>query len=268
MEHHTITASDGTKLCFDLAGPQSGAGVLLCHGLCAGGAQFAADAEWLAEQGYRVLVPDLRGHGRSGMPDRVTAQAFSPQRLRADLVDMLDRAGLDRVHWVGNSLGGILGLGMAAKAPRRLASLTIFGTALALNLPSIGGLVTLLDTIPGRALAAQITAHMTTDSRTSRPLVARMLKQYDARAAAAIVGHIRRYDLREAARNWTGPGLILVGSKDHAVNRALLPQLTVLDGRPNWRIEHLPGGGHCANLDASVAWRRAILTAVAPPVAG
>jgi len=268
MAHHTITASDGTRLCFDLAGPQWGAGILLCHGLCAGGAQFAADADWLATQGYRVLVPDLRGHGRSGVPSRMTSEAFSPQRLRADLMHMLDQAGLGRVHWVGNSLGGILGLGVAAEAPQRLVSLTIFGTALALNLPAIGGLVTLLDTIPGRALAAQITARMTTDSRTGRPLVARLLKQYDARAVASIVRHIRRYDLRQAARNWSGPGLILVGSKDHAVNRALLPQLTVLDGRPNWRIEHLPRGGHCANLDASVAWRRAILTAVAPPVAG
>ena len=262
MEHHTIRASDGTELHFGLAGARSGSAMLMCHGLCAGGEQFAADADWFAERGFRVLVPDLRGHGQSGMPARIAAEAFSLPRLRADLVAMLDQAGMASVHWVGNSLGGILGLGMAAEAPERLASLTIFGTALALNLPPMGQALPLLDLVPGRTGASWITARLTTSNRAARPLVARLLGQYDARAAGAIVGHIRRYDLRDVARRWSGPGLVLVGGKDRAVNRALVPQLRALESCKNWRVAQLAQGGHCANLDATETWRAAVLSFV------
>lgn len=256
---NALMADDGTPLSYGLAGPAHGAPVLLCHGLGAAGLQFAADAEFLAGQGYRVIVPDLRGHGASGMPAAIGPAGFSPARLRADLLTMLDHAGMEHVHWVGNSLGGILGLGMAGDAPGRLASLTIFGTALALDLPSAGWLFPALDHVPGRRLTAWLTARSTTRNRAARPLIATMLGQYDARAAAHIVDHIRHYDLSSAALGWTGPGLVLVGGRDAAVNRVLPRQLEALRTRPNWHIADLPEGGHCANLDATDDWRATLL---------
>jgi 3-oxoadipate enol-lactonase len=259
MKQHSITASDGTTLSFGLAGPEDGVPVLLCHGLGAGGAQFAADADWFAARGYRVLVPDLRGHGGSGMPPVIAHEAFAPEMLRADLYDMLDHAGMVEVHWVGNSLGGILGLGAAAERPERLASLALFGTALALNLPAAGWPFIALDYFPGRPLTAGLTAHNTTRNAAARPVIAAMLRRYQARAAAHIVDHIHYYDLQAAATGWRKPGLVLPGGRDHAVNRALLRQLDQLKSLPNWTIVDLPEGGHCANLDATEAWRAALV---------
>lgn len=253
-----FVASDGTPLFYERRGPDTGAAIVLCHGLGAGSAQFAEDAAWLSRAGYSVLTPDLRGHGRSGLPDQLSPKGFAPDRLAADMVEMLDHAGVDRAHWVGNSLGGIIGLNLAQSSPQRLRTLTLFGTALALNLPPLSWLVSGLDIIPGRKLTARLTAWSTTTHRPARPLIETMLNAYDGRAAAMIVEQIRRYDLTEAARLWAGPGLVLVGGRDHAVNRALLGQLAQLDGRPNWQVHHLPEGGHCANLDAGAAWRNAI----------
>ncbi len=260
MKRHVIIADDGTPLSYGLAGPEDGVPVLLCHGLGAAGAQFAEDAEFFAALGYRVLVPDLRGHGASGMPDVVAADGFSTTRLRADLFAMLDASGMAKVHWVGNSLGGILGLGAAEEAPERLASLTIFGTALALDLPVAGWTFTALDRFPGRRVAASVTARTTTRNPAGQKLLAAILGQYDARATAHIVDHIRHYDLRSAAMGWTGPGLVMVGGRDAAVNRVLLRQLDPLRDRPNWTIVDLPQGGHCANLDATEDWREALLS--------
>lgn len=262
MEYHEIIATDGTRLHFGLIGPAAGPAMLLCHGLAAAGGQFVADADWFAERGIRVLLPDLRGHGHSGVPPTISAAGFSPERLRADLYAMADHVGMARVHWVGNSLGGILGLGAAAEAPDRLESLTLFGTALSLKLPPLGGLLPMLDVIPGRVLAAEITARNTTKNKAAWPLIADMLRQYNGRAIGEIAGHIRRYDLLAAAQGWTGPGLVLIGELDTSVNRVLVPQLQALEGKTNWRIEHLAGGGHCSNLDATEAWRRAVLSFV------
>jgi 3-oxoadipate enol-lactonase len=267
MTSRDIIAGDGTRLHYSLAGPETGAAIVLCHGLCASGAQFGADADWFAERGYRVLVPDLRGHGQSERPAQHSAAAFAPERLWGDIDAMLDHAGIDRVHWVGNSLGGILGLFASRQRPDRLASLTLFGTALALNLPPLGWTLPLLDRAPGRGIAARVTARNTTRNRAAWPLLETMLGQYDRQAVAAIVGHIRHYDLTATAQARSGPGLVLVGGEDRAVNLALLPQLRALDGHENWRIEHLAQGGHCANLDATDAWRAAVLSFVTAPAA-
>ena len=267
MNQHEIIARDGTRLAYGRVGRGAGPALLLCHGLCSSGAQFEADAHWFAGHGFDVLLPDLRGHGRSGVPDQVTDAAFAPERLWSDIDAMLDHAGVGQTHWVGNSLGGIVGLVASRDRPERLASLTLFGTALALDLPPLGWTLPLLDRVPGRAVAAQITARNTTRNRQAWPLIQAMLAQYDARAGAAIVRHIRRYDLTAVARAWTGPGLVLVGGADRAVNQVLLGQLDALREQANWRIEHLADGGHCANLDATEAWRTAVLNFVTAPAA-
>ncbi len=260
MDMFSLKASDGARLTYGLTGAEQGVPVMLCHGLGAGGAQFAEDAAFFASHGYRVITPDLRGHGLSGMPTIIGPDAFSTERLRADLYAMLDHAGMSKVHWVGNSLGGILGLGVAAEQPERLLSLAIFGTALALSIPAAGWMFPLLDRVPGRKPMSWLTAQATTKNKAARPLIADLLSRYDARAAGFIVDHIRHYDLRDAASNWSGPGLVLVGGRDRAVNKALLGQLDALRQRPNWQIIDLPDGGHCANLDATQDWRSALLS--------
>ncbi|UYN99220.1 MAG: alpha/beta fold hydrolase [Devosia sp.] len=261
MDTHTFHASDGTRLVYADCGKPDGPAVVLCHGLGAGAAQFGADAAWLSERGYRVLVPDLRGHGASGTPPEPEQLSYSLDRLARDQIEMLDHAGMGRVHWAGNSLGGIIGLVLAAHHPERLASLATFGTALSLDLPAwTGRMVTLFDAVPGRAITARMTAWSTTRNRTARPLVEHLLGQYDGRAVAAITDTVRRYDLTSAATGWAGPGLVLVGGRDAAVNRALRPQLAALRDRRNWRVAELPEGGHCANLDATEDWRAALVS--------
>src|SRR5262249_42669448 len=60
---------------------------------------------------YRVLAPDLRGHGDSGWSE----EGYGTLRYVADLVGWLDALGLDRVDLVGHSAGGRAALMVAAK---------------------------------------------------------------------------------------------------------------------------------------------------------
>ncbi len=260
MEQQSLIASDGTRLVYQDLGPRDGIPIVLCHGLGAGAAQFAADAAWFAAQGCRVLAPDLRGHGFSDVSHGNGADAYSLDRLARDQIEMLDHAGLEAVHWVGNSLGGIIGLTLVSAHPARFLSLATFGTALALNLPGwTAGIMPLMDRFPGRAPMARLTAWSTTRNRAARPVIQSLLRRYDTSAVTAIVRHIARYDLTTAASGWQGPGLVLVGGRDRAVNRALLGQLAPLRALPNWGVVDLPHGGHCANLDATDAWRESLL---------
>ncbi len=132
-----FTSGDGVGLAYDEYGHGTATPVVLCHGLAATGEQFAADAMFFAGLGHRVLVPHLRGHGRSAAPSPLTETSLSIARLATDLIEMLDDASVERVHWVGNSLGGIVALEMLAA--RRFRTLATFGTTYTIKLPRVGG---------------------------------------------------------------------------------------------------------------------------------
>ncbi len=76
---------------------------------------------WPALAGeYRVICPDLRGHGWSGWPDDGD---FHKARLADDAVALLDVLGLPRAHVIGHDWGGWTGLLMALDAPERVQTL-------------------------------------------------------------------------------------------------------------------------------------------------
>lgn len=82
---------------------------------------------------YRVLRRDMRGHGQSADPG--SNYVWSVEDLLNDMEGFLDALGLDRVHYVGESVGGILGVAFAARWPERFKSLTLCATPTAIRPP-------------------------------------------------------------------------------------------------------------------------------------
>lgn len=260
MAQKFFTGVDGNRLAYHDVGPPQGRPVVLCHGLCANSAQFLADADFFATRGYRLLLPDIRGHGASSAPAHYPDEGFSIPVLASDMAAMLDHAGVGPVHWVGNSLGGIIAFRLVADQPERFESLATFGTAHRLSLPAIAPkAIPLLYRLLGRRLAAWSTARGTTANRAARPLIAAMLTALDPRVGEAIARHVRNYDLTEEALSYAGPTLLLHCGFDSAVNLALPATLKRFAGRDNFTRIELKTGGHMANLDATDEWRAALL---------
>ncbi len=254
-----LTATDGVRIVYDDNGPREGVPVVLCHGLAAAGGQLRADAEYFAGLGYRVLVPDLRGHGRSGRPQPLTPESLSIARLADDLVAMLDHAGVGPVHWVGNSLGGILALQMLGKHEARFRTLATFGTAYRLGLPRLGGLIPLSYRLLGPGLVAKLTALTTTRNKAARVLIETLVRQNDPEVGGMLASNLATYDLIANAERAKLPILMLRGGRDRAVNAGLGPTIAVMRGHENFTLVELSEGGHCANLDATDEWRAALL---------
>ena len=102
----------------------SGTPLLLLHGFTGTGDDwrhvFAAPLD-----GYRVIAPDLRGHGRSTNPSGV----FRFADVARDIFALLDRLRLDRVHAIGMSAGANTLLHMATQQPSRIeAMIHVSGT--------------------------------------------------------------------------------------------------------------------------------------------
>lgn len=255
FERHLKT-SDGVDFAWLDYGPAHGRAMVLCHGLGAGADQFDADARAFAGQGFRVLVPDLRGHGRSGKPDPQDPLGFTIPRMARDLLEMFDAAGVEKLDYVGNSLGGILALHLVKDHPQRFRTLTTFGTALALNLPRFAAA-----TIPwtyrlmGKGLTARLTALSTTSNPEARPVVERLLRAFDPEIGKKVTKEIAQYDLVPNALGFPGPYMLIRGEKDSQINATLRKTLPRIENRPGFQLIELPGAGHCANLDKPEAFR-------------
>ena len=238
------------RIAYSVFGDPAATPLVICHGLAAEGLQFRADADWFAAHGYFVLVPDLRGHGRSLAPPERADGDFTIAELAGDLLAMLDAEGIETTHWIGNSLGGILALKIAGQAPQRLLSLVTFGTAQTLKVPTyLPVLSEWAQIVAGPRLTARVTARMTSSVPEVRRLINSILVRIDRDAVMRVTRNLIDYDLRTPARAFGRPMLMLRGEKDRAVNAALGPSLANMDGLPNFRLVDIAGAGHCANLD-------------------
>jgi lipase len=106
---------------------------LVCvHGVNAHGRRFRRLAEERLAQRFRVLAPDLRGHGSSEWEPPWTIATHAH-----DLLETLDDLGVHNADWIGHSFGGRLVLELAALAPERVARAVLLDPAIQL-LPHVG----------------------------------------------------------------------------------------------------------------------------------
>jgi pimeloyl-ACP methyl ester carboxylesterase len=219
-----VTPPGGPRLRVHLAGPADGPAVLLLHGLAASGATnwtIPGVTGALARAGYRVVVPDQRGHGRSGSPrDGAYGRA-----LVGDAVAVLDQLEIERAHVCGYSMGGLVALALAAEHPGRVRSVLLGG----MGWLEAGG--------PGqRALGATL---------------GRLGRRGPTGCAAQLA------DLaldRDALARVTAPVSIVVGELDPC--RLLVRPLE--RARPGWPVTLVPRAGHVVCVLAP-AFREAVL---------
>lgn len=98
--------------------------VLFLHGLLGTGRYHWRDQYRPVAGRYRVVLPDLRGHGLTPLGDGF---AHAPARVAADVLHLLDHLAIPRAHVVGLSLGAYAGLHLAVHHRDRLLSLTLSG---------------------------------------------------------------------------------------------------------------------------------------------
>src|SRR5688500_3593618 len=113
--HYTDTGSPPGK-------PDAPA-VVFGHGLLFSGWMFSHQVEAL-EDHYRCVTIDWRSQGQSPM----ARDGHDMDTLTSDVLGLLDHLGLDAVHYVGLSMGGYVGMRLAARHPERVLSLALLDT--------------------------------------------------------------------------------------------------------------------------------------------
>ncbi|MBV9827740.1 MAG: alpha/beta fold hydrolase [Alphaproteobacteria bacterium] len=108
----------GRRIHYDLVGPETAPTVCITHSLASDGGSWAEQVQPLLQAGFRVLRLDMRGHGGS---DPVAGD-YTMAALADDVAQVLASLSLPRVHYIGLSIGGMIGQAFALGHGDRLIS--------------------------------------------------------------------------------------------------------------------------------------------------
>jgi 3-oxoadipate enol-lactonase len=239
-----VNADDGTELAYRVVG--DGPLTLTClHSLALDGSwyePFAAALGEITQGAYRCVIPDFRGHGRSGYGDRHVYLRV----LARDVRTVWDDADVDTSAVFGVSLGGMVAQAVAATAPDRVSALLLAATTARFDDPACAG-------TRQRAAAARAPGGMTQlvsptlqrwftgDEPGDDPVVARAGRQL-----AACSGEIHA-DFLEAMTDVGSfevgrgiPVLVLGGSGDRSTPRNVVEDLAL--GIPDAELDFVAGG--------------------------
>ncbi|MER7053580.1 alpha/beta fold hydrolase [Streptomyces sp. NPDC000351] len=210
----------GATIDYDDSGPSAGLPVLLIHGHPFNRTLWAPQVAALTEAGHRVVTPDLRGYGRSGVtPGKVLLADFAD-----DLAEFLDHSGIERAVVGGVSMGGQISMEFQLRHPERVRALVLSDTSapaetqegkefrnrLADRLLAEG-----MDGYAHEVIDKMLASYNVTAMPDVAARVLEMMCATDPRgAAAALRGRAERPDYREVLAAVRVPVLVVVGADD------------------------------------------------------
>jgi 3-oxoadipate enol-lactonase len=217
-----------------------------------------AQVPTLAED-FRVIRFDHPGHGRSPIPDAPVTVGS----LADDVVELLDTLELERVSFCGLSLGGMVGMALALRAPERLDRLVL--TCTAAYLGPADGWSERARVVRGRgtaAIAEAVLARWFTERfrDENAATVARfreMLEAIPSEGYAACCEAISRWDARSEVSAIRAPTLVISGADDVAT--PVEDGAFLADAIPGAELALLPECAHLANVEQPTLFARTLL---------
>jgi 3-oxoadipate enol-lactonase len=201
---------------------------------------------------FRVIRYDRRGHGKSAVPPG----PYSMERFGRDVLAILDDLNIEKVHWCGLSMGGMVGQWLGANAPKRLDRIVLSNTSCYYPDPTNwhnrikavkqGGIAAVADTV--------IASWLTEDFREREPRITANMKSM--LIASPVEGYLAccealsTLDQRDLLPRIVSPTLVIAGRHDMATPlasgefiRSQIPgaSLTILDAAHISNVEQPHG---------------------------
>ncbi|XP_063040272.1 bifunctional epoxide hydrolase 2 [Engraulis encrasicolus] len=126
VSHGVVTIKPGVQIHYVEMG--DGPVLLLCHGFPESWFSWRYQIQALADAGYRVLAPDMKGYGDSTAPPDI--EEYSQENICKDIVTFLDKMGIPQVTLIGHDWGGALVWNLAQFHPERIRAVASLNTPL------------------------------------------------------------------------------------------------------------------------------------------
>lgn len=258
---------NGVPINFTLDGTTGAPLITFAHALSLNLRSFDDQIDAFKDQ-YRVLRLDLRGHGKTDKD----GGSFSMEDLADDVVGLWDHIGVEKSHFVGSSLGAMVGLALALDHADRLSSLTFMASQGALPPERIGASRANIAAMRASDATSQTTMADEADALMDRLLFdhnestnpARFTLLRQILGDTTLFGQARAYEAI-LAMNYDNrldeictPTLVLAGAQDNSTTPERMQMYK--DGINGAQMELLQDAGHFPNLEQPNAFNATLKT--------
>jgi 3-oxoadipate enol-lactonase len=253
-------AVGGIQVRYELSGQQNRPVVMMSHSLSTRLEMWDAQMPAL-EPHCRVLRYDTRGHGGSDAP----AGAYTLEQLADDAVGLMDELGIEKVHWIGISMGGMIGQQLALARPDRLHSLVLSSTAAVMGAEAQPVWQDRIDRARGKGMEALVAETLerwfsTAFLQRRSPAVEAIEQQIRSTPVEGFIGcseAIRRLSTLDRLGQIHLPALIIVGEDDPgtpvSASEAIHQRLA------GSQLEIIPAVRHLCNIEAQEVFNKLLL---------
>ena len=251
---------NGAELYVEDTGGASPA-IVFSHGLLWSTKMWRFQVEALRDR-FRCIAYDHRGQGRS----EVTSAGYDMDTLTLDAAALIEKLGVQPVHFVGLSMGGFVGMRLGARRPELLKTLTLVETAPDTepwyNVPKYKAMSALSSVVGIRPFVPTVMKIMFGRTFLHDPAKSALREEMKSQLLGinvpgmrrALDGVIFRKPFRETVRV---PTTVISGEEDAAVKPARSRKL--LEMIPNVKWVSLPGAGHTSSIEQPEALTGALL---------
>jgi 3-oxoadipate enol-lactonase len=212
-----LIQANGIEMNYEISGKKNAPLVILSHSLGSSLKMWNPQMEAL-ESHFRVLRYDIRGHGRSSTPPA----PYTMELLGEDAVGLLNALKVDQVHWVGLSMGGMIGQSIALNHPHRLRSLSLCDTGAIVPAEAQPIWQERIESVRQKGMESQLQGTMERwftppFLSLNPPMLALIKKEFLTTPAEGYIHcceAIRRLNTLERLRGINLPTLIIVGEDD------------------------------------------------------
>ena len=252
---------DGVELHYEERG--QGVPVVFSHGLLWSGAMFDAQTAALSSR-FRCIAYDHRGQGRS----TTSPEPYDIERLTADAATLIEKLGAAPCHFVGLSMGGFVGMRLAARRPELIRTLTLVESAAdgepRWNVPKYRAMSLFARLFGYRPLLGAVMKIMFGRTFLSDPAKKTLREQKRAELAAlqpvrvdaALDAVIRRRPIFDDLPRIAVPTQVLHGDEDRAIVMARAQKTAA--AIPGARLVVIPRAGHTSSVEEPDAINRAL----------
>jgi len=213
---------------------------------------------------FRVIRYDTRGHGKSTAKDG----PYSIDQLGRDVLAIMDALNLRMVHWIGLSMGGMVGMWLLANARQRIGRAVLANTGAFMGSPDIWNTRIRsarngdMDSIAAGSVDRWFTKEFQEKAPDTVKRIISMVRDTPPLGYASCCAAIRDMDQREAIRSITNEVLVIVGKHDPATPPAMGG--LIAGSIPNARLIDLDAA-HLSNIEAEMAFTRAVTAFLTAP---
>jgi 3-oxoadipate enol-lactonase len=237
----------------------AGPWLAMSHSLACDISMWDEQAALLAKR-FKVLRFDTRGHGKSEAP----SGAYTLEQLADDAKALFDAVGAHDVHWVGLSMGGMIGQTLALKPPGLLKSLVLSDTTShypAEAAPLWAGRIKTAEAQGMEPLVqATLERWFTAPYRKAQPeRVARIAESIRNTSVPGYVGcchAIPKINVTARLKEIKCPALVIVGEQDPGTPPAMAREIQ--ENLPGAQLVVIPSAAHIANIEQPEAFNRAL----------